>query len=146
MKYACLVYHDEKKLWEMPDEEMANIMKECGDWIAEIEQGGHHVFSAGLQAPATAATLRRRAGALSVTDGPFAETREFLGGFTILEARDLNEAIQLCSRHPAASLATFEVRPAFDSSVDLSEPIDQKFARCRAMACADAFNVGKVHA
>ena len=128
MKYICLVYQDEKNLAALPQSELEAIVGQCGAWVGELEKGGHHVFSAGLQSVRTATTLRHRGGRLSMTDGPFAETKEFLGGFTILSARDLNEAIQLASRLAAASGGSVELRPLLELDVELTEPLDQKIA------------------
>jgi hypothetical protein len=126
MRYICLVYHDEKKLDALSQAELKALVGECGAWVQELEKGGHHVFSAGLQSVRTARTVRKRNGKLAMSDGPFAETKEFLGGFTIVNARDLNEAIQLASKHPAVRLATIEVRPVLDPDVQLTDPLDQK--------------------
>ena len=106
MKYACLVYHEEKRLHALCEEELAAIVGECGAWVEDLEKGGHHVFSAGLQSIRTATTVRNWNGQLAMTDGPFAETKEFLGGFTIIEARDLNEALHLVSSFPAGRIGT----------------------------------------
>jgi hypothetical protein len=131
MKYACLVYHDANKAADLPEEEqLAAIITECeaaGAWKAELENGGHHVFSAGLQSVRTATTVRNCNGKLSITDGPFAESKEFLGGFTIIEARDFNEALQLVSKF-ASPLVTVEVRPVFNGDAELTDPLDQKIA------------------
>ena len=99
---------------------------ECGAWVQELEKGGHHVFSAGLQSVRTATTLRTRSGVLASSDGPFAETKEFLGGFTIINARDADEAIHLATKLPAVRLATIEVRPIFERDVESTDPLDQK--------------------
>ena len=128
MKYICLVYQDETKLAALPQAELEAIVDQCGAWVGELEKGGHHVFSAGLQSVRTATTLRHRGGRLSMTDGPFAETKECLGGFTILSARDLNEAIQLASRLAAASGGSIELRPLLELDVELTDPLDQKIA------------------
>ncbi len=129
MQYACLVYHDPQKLAHLSEaEQLTAILAECeaaGAWKAELEKSGHHVFSAGLQSARTAMTVRKRDGNVSLTDGPFAETKEFLGGITILEARDLNEALQLASRF-ASALVTIEVRPLLDPRAELTDPLDQK--------------------
>jgi hypothetical protein len=131
LKYACLVYHDATKGAGLSEEEqLAAILPECeaaGAWRAELERGGHLVFAAGLQSVSTATTVRSCNGKLSMTDGPFAETKEFLGGFTIIEARDLNEALQLVSRF-ASALVTVEVRPLNDASAELTDPLDRKIA------------------
>jgi hypothetical protein len=126
MKYICLVYHEEKKLDALTQEELDALVGECGVWVEELDKGGHHVFSAGLQSVKTATTVRSRNGTLITTDGPFAETKEFLGGFTILNARDLNEAIQLASKLPAVRVGSIEVRPVLSPDVELTDPLDQK--------------------
>jgi hypothetical protein len=131
MKYACLVYHDPRKLADLPEsEQLAAIVAECeaaGAWKAELEKGARHVFSAGLQSVHTAATLRNSNGKLAIKDGPFAETKEFLGGFTIIEARDFSEALQLASKL-ASALMSVEVRPVLDGDAVLTDPLDQKIA------------------
>jgi hypothetical protein len=131
MQYACLVFHDPQKVADLSEgERLAAIVAECeaaNAWKAELEKGGHHVFSAGLQSVHTAVTVRKNNGKLSMTDGPFAETKEFLGGFTIIEARDLNESLQLVSKF-VSELVTVEVRPLFDSNAELADPLDQKIA------------------
>ena len=104
MKYLCLVYLDERRLDELPDE----------DWVAyvtQIRNSGYCLASEALQSVQTATTLRVRNGKLSVTDGPFAETKEQLAGFYLIEARDLNEAIQIASKIPPARVGSIEVRP-----------------------------------
>ena len=104
MKYLCLVYGEEKALAGMADEH-------CVDYDAQIRESGQCVASEALQPVATATTVRVRNGRVSVTDGPFAETKEVLAGFYLIEARDLNEAIQVASRIPPASVGCVEVRP-----------------------------------
>jgi hypothetical protein len=126
MKYICLVYHDEKQLDALSPGELEALVGECGAWVEDLQKGGHHVFSAGLQCVRTAATLRRRNGTLATTDGPFAETKEFLGGFTIIDARDLNEAIQLASKLPAVGIGSIEVRPVLEPDAELTDPLDRK--------------------
>jgi len=104
MKYVCLVYSDEKQLEAVSDNEcLAN-----GD---ALKQGGHYVAAEALQPVQTATTVRVRNGKVSVTDGPFAETKEQLAGFYLIDARDLNEAIQLASKIPPARVGSIEVRP-----------------------------------
>jgi hypothetical protein len=129
MKYACLVYI-EKKEEALSEPNLAAIVAECdaaAAWRAELTKGGHFVFSAGLQSIRTATTVRHRNGKLAVTDGPFAETKEFLGGFTILEARDMNEAISLVSKFQTRML-TVEIRPVMDPNIEPTDPVDQKIA------------------
>jgi hypothetical protein len=104
MKYLCLVYGEEQKLAAMPD-------AHCVAFDEEVRKSGHCIASEALQPVSTATTVRVRNGKISVTDGPFAETKEFLAGFYMIEARDLNEAIQLASRIPPASVGSVEIRP-----------------------------------
>ena|SRR5579872_3210738 len=128
MKYLCLVYHEEEKLAALSQAQMEGLVGACMSWVEELEKSGQHVFSAGLQSIATATTVRNRGGKLSVTDGPFAETKEFLGGFTLINARDLNEAIQIASKFPSARLGSMEVRPLLEPDEMLTTPLDQKIA------------------
>ena len=125
MKYVCLGYLDEK-LWDsLPESEGNAIMDRCFAYQDELERGGHYVGGELLQAPRNSATLRFRDGAVTVTDGPFAETKEQIGGFVFLEARDLNEAIRLISRHPGLRVGPWEIRPV----EDLGEAIRASEAR-----------------
>jgi hypothetical protein len=111
MRFLCLVYYEEEKLAALSQPEMDSLVGACIGWVEELEKGGHHILSAGLQSVRSAATVRIRNGKLSTTDGPFAETKEQLGGFIVIEARDLNEAIRLASKIPPARLGCIEVRP-----------------------------------
>jgi hypothetical protein len=126
MKYICLVYHEEKKLDALSPAALDVLMGECGAWVEGLEEGGRNVFSAALQSVRTAKTVRDRDGKPAVTDGPFAETKGFLGGFTIFDATDLNEAIRLASQSPAARLGTIEVRPVLDPDLELTDSLDKK--------------------
>jgi len=104
MKYLCLVYLDEKRLSELPDED-------CVAYDASIRKSGHCLASEALQSVQTATTVRVRNGKTAVTDGPFAETKEQLAGFYMIEANDLDEAIQIASKIPPARVGSIEVRP-----------------------------------
>jgi hypothetical protein len=128
MKYICLVYHEEKDLDGLSKDRLGALVGECGAWVGDLEKSGQHVYSAGLQCTRTATTLRSRNGNLTLTDGPFAETKEFLGGFTIVEARDLNEAIQIASKLPAVRVGSVEVRPVLDPNLEMTDPLDRKIA------------------
>ena len=110
MKYLCLGYLDERLWDDLPESEGNAIMDRCFAYQGELTRAGHFGGGELLQAPRNAATLRLRDGAVTVTDGPFAETKEQLGGIFFLEARDLNEAIQLVSRHPGLRVGPFEIR------------------------------------
>ena len=130
MKFACLVYHEQEDAIQedaISEAELAAIVEECqgaAAWNEAIGKGGHHVFTAGLQYVRTAKTIRNRNGRLDITDGPFAETRECLGGVTIIEARDLNEALELVSKFPAR-LTSVEVRPIMEPGAELTDPADR---------------------
>lgn len=104
MKYLCLVYGEEKDIQTMP-------VDDCLEYDAELRSSGRCIASEALQPVHTAATVRVRDGKLSVTDGPFAETKEQLAGFYLIDARDLNEAIQIAAKIPPASVGCIEVRP-----------------------------------
>ena len=95
MKYLCLVYHEEEKIDALPASEYDAIVREVLAYREELRQGGHYITSSPLESVQTATTIRVRGGKVSVTDGPFAETREQLGGFYLIEARDLNEGDSL---------------------------------------------------
>lgn len=110
MKYLCLVYLEEQKLRTVPDKECMA----CGDGF---RKSGVLVAAEALQPVATAATVRVRNGKVSVTDGPFAETKEQLAGFYLLDARDLNEAIQMAAKIPPAREGSVEVRPVRELTV-----------------------------
>jgi hypothetical protein len=111
VKYLCLAYEEEAKLNALSRGEWDLLRRETLDNVQELRQKGHLLSAEPLQSTKTAATVRVRDGKLSVTDGPFAETRETLGGFFLIEARDLNEAIRIASRWPSARLGSIEVRP-----------------------------------
>jgi len=104
MKYLCLVYGEEEKIQAVDD-------LHCLAFDKSVRKSGHCVSSEALQPVATATTVRVRNGKVSVTDGPFAETKECLAGFYMIEAKDLDEAIQIASRIPPAEVGSIEVRP-----------------------------------
>jgi hypothetical protein len=114
VKYICLGYIDQARWQNMPEPERNSIMDGCFAYDDELRRGGHFAGGEALDDARNAATLRFRDGAVTVTDGPFTETKEQIGGILILEARDLNEAIQLMSRHPGVRIGPFEIRPAAD--------------------------------
>ena len=111
MKYLCLVYHEEKKLDAMPRSELDALMNESLGYDEVLRESGRLVVCEALQPVQAATTVRVRNGKLSITDGPFAETKEQLGGFVLIDARDLNDAIQVASRIPPARIGSVEVRP-----------------------------------
>jgi hypothetical protein len=107
MKYLCLVYSEEKKLDDVP-------VSDCLACGASLRESGRLVAAEALQPVQTATTVRVRNGKVSITDGPFAETKEQLAGFYLIDARDLNEAIQVASKIPPARVGSIEVRPIRD--------------------------------
>src|SRR5437764_1226656 len=111
MKYLCLVYHEEEKINALPASEYDAIVDAVLEYREELRRSGHYITSSPLQSVQTATTVRVRGGKVSITDGPFAETKEQLGGFYLIEARDLNEAIRLASKMPPARVGSIEVRP-----------------------------------
>jgi hypothetical protein len=114
MKYLCLVYHEEEKVNALPASEFEEIVRAVLAYREELKQGGHYIISSPLQPVETATTVRVRGGKVSITDGPFAETKEQLGGFYLIEARDLNEALRLAAKMPPARIGSIEVRPLDD--------------------------------
>jgi hypothetical protein len=114
MKYLCLVYADEAKLDVMPQHEVDALIDEVLANNQELQASGQLILAEALEHVTAAVTVRVRDGRLSATDGPFAETNEQLGGFVLIEARDLNEAIQIAGRIPSARIGSIEVRPVID--------------------------------
>jgi hypothetical protein len=111
MKYICLAYEEEEKLNALSKPQWDSLREETLNYLEELRKRGHVIAAEALQSVRTAATVRVRGGKVSMTDGPFAETKEQLGGFFLIDARDLNEAIQIASRWPSARLGSIEVRP-----------------------------------
>ena len=126
MRFLCLVYHEEEKLAQLSQPEMDSLVGACIDWAEGLERSGHHIMSAGLQSVESAATVRVRNGKLMTTDGPFAETKEILGGFTLINARDLDEALQLAAKFPAARIGSMEVRPVLEPGESVDDPLDRR--------------------
>ncbi len=111
MKYLCLIYDVEKRWETMSKEESGKIYGEYYTFTEDIKSSGHYIGGNPLQPTATATTVRVRNGSIGTTDGPFAETKEQLGGYYLIEARDLNDAIQVAARIPAVRDGSIEVRP-----------------------------------
>jgi hypothetical protein len=111
MKYLCLAYEAESTFRTMPQAEWRALREETLAYLASLQRRGQLIATNALQSTRTAATVRVRNGQSAVTDGPFAETKEQLGGFFLIEARDLNEAIQVAAHWPSARLGSIEVRP-----------------------------------
>ena len=117
MKYICLGYYDKGKFDAMTETERNAMVDICFDYDDHLRANGHWGGGEALQPAETALTVSRKSGKVTTTDGPFAETKEQLGGILILEARDMNHAVQLMSQHPALTYGNiFEIRPAGDMS------------------------------
>jgi hypothetical protein len=114
MQYLCLVYADEAKLAVMSPRELDALIDETVANNQELQASGQLILAQALEQVDAAITVRVRDGRLSATDGPFAETNEQLGGFVLIEARDLNEAVRIAGRIPSARLGSVEVRPVID--------------------------------
>lgn len=114
MKYLCLIYEDETLWQKMPKTEADTLYAEYSAFKDGITKSGHLVGCNPLQPTRTATTVRVRNGKVSTTDGPYAETKEQLGGYFLIGARDLNDAIQVASRIPGARLGSVEVRPIME--------------------------------
>jgi hypothetical protein len=111
MQYLLLIYDDEKIWQNMPKPDLDQMSGEYTTFTNEIKASGHHRAGEALQPTHTATTVRVRAGKIATTDGPFAETREQLGGFYLIEAKDLDEATKIAARIPSARLGSIEIRP-----------------------------------
>ncbi|GAB3020422.1 YciI family protein [Bowmanella dokdonensis] len=112
MKFVCLGYLDENKFANLSEEEGQKMMNACFDYDDELRRKGHFLGGEALDWSRKAVTLRTKNGQVEVTDGPYAETKEILGGILLLEARDINHAISLMSAHPGVKVGPFEIRPA----------------------------------
>jgi len=108
MKFLFLIYHEEKVLDTMPPKEMQKLVDSALDYDDEIRGSGHYIVSNALQRARTARTIRVRGGKATVTDGPFAETKEQLGGFFLIDAKDMDEACAVAARFPPARIGIIE--------------------------------------
>ena len=122
MRYLCLIYLNEKELDALPAAEMSSLNERHLDLNDNLRKSGHFIEAEALQPVAETACLRVRNGKPTVTDGPFAETKEQVAGFYLVEARDLNEAIQIAAQFPSAPLGTIEVRAARQLVVEGRSP------------------------
>ena len=118
MKYLLLIYENEANFAKVPEAEQGKIFQEYMDYTRDIRKTGHYLAGQALQPVSSATTVRVKDGKTLTTDGPFAETREQLGGFYMVEAKDLDEAIKLAARIPAARTGTIEVRPIMPTPTD----------------------------
>ena len=133
MKYICLGYIEPNNFETMSESERNAMVDECLTYDDELRKKGHFAGGEALQPPQAATTLRWKNGKVSITDGPYAETKEQIGGILVLEAQDLNQAIQLMSKHPGVKAGPFEIRPAADLTEMIRES-EQRRAGAKAKA------------
>jgi hypothetical protein len=114
MKYLCLIYENENTWDTMPKPEADAMLGEYRRFTEDVKRSGHYLGGNALKPTPTASTVRVRQGKISTTDGPFAETKEQLGGYYLIEAKDLNDAIQVAARIPSARIGSIEVRPIME--------------------------------
>jgi hypothetical protein len=111
MKYLCIAYEEQRKLDELSKSEWQALRQETLDYVESMRKRGRLIITHALQSATTASTVRVRSGKLSVTDGPFAETKEQIGGFFLIEAGNFDEAIEVAAKWPSARIGSIEVRP-----------------------------------
>jgi hypothetical protein len=140
MKYICLGYYAPEKHAAMTEDERHAMFDECFEYDDYLRANGHSAGGEALQSAETALTLYWKNGKVATTDGPYAETKEQLGGIGVLEARDMNHAIQLMSQHPALKYGTtWEIRPTFD----MNEMIQESERRRRKVPRDEGGHEGK---
>lgn len=127
MKFVCLGYLDESNWEHLSPDEGQSILEECLAYDDELRRGGHFLGGEALASSRNGITLQMRGGEVSITDGPFTETKEQLGGILLLEARDLNHAVALMSKHPGVRIGPFEIRPADEAMNAILAARDEKF-------------------
>ena len=131
MKFICLGYFDEKQWAAMSESEQKALIEECFAYDDVLRKGGHFAGGDALQPAATAATLRLKNGKVTATDGPYAETKEQIGGILVLEARDRKHAIELMSKHPGMRISIFEIRATDEAMNALVEARAQRLTDSR---------------
>jgi len=114
MRYLCLIYDNEKAWQKMSEADMRKGMAEYNAFTESVKKNGNYVGGEALQPTTTAKSVRVRNGKISTTDGPYVETKEQLGGYYLIKAKDLNDAVQVASRIPGAKHGTVEVRPIME--------------------------------
>jgi len=111
MKYMCLVYQEEDCMSQLPPDQRATWADDVNCYIESLRESGHFLDASPLQPPHATTTLRLRQGQVLISDGPYAETREQIGGYYLIEANDLNDAIRIASKMPQVRTGTIEIRP-----------------------------------
>jgi len=129
MKYICFGYLDTAKWGTYSQDQQNDMIDACLSYDEVIQKNGHWAGGEGLGGPDSTKTVRFQNGKVAVTDGPFAETKELLGGLLIIEARDINEAVQLISNHPGVKMGPWEIRPAQDLTPMIEESKRRRAAK-----------------
>jgi hypothetical protein len=129
MKFVCLGFIDETKFAEIPQEDRQRMIEKCFAYDDELRRGGHFLGGDALDSASNALTLTMKDGEVLVTDGPYVETKEMLGGILLLEAVDLNHAVALMSKHPGVRMGPFEIRPANEAMTRLIAERSAAFAK-----------------
>ena len=111
MKYLCIAYEEEQQLNQLSEGEWQALREETLDYVDALRTSGRLIVTHPLQSATTASMVRVRGGELVVTDGPFAETKEQIGGFFLIEAKDFSEAVEVAAQWPSARIGSIEVRP-----------------------------------
>ena len=142
MKFICMGFIEESKYAALSEAEGQRMMEECFAYDDELRRGGHFIGGEALQSAKNAVTLRARNGSIDVTDGPYVETKEMLGGILLLEARDLNHAIALMSRHPGVKVGPFEIRPAAEETNKLIAERDAVVRSEKAVTVSISHRIG----
>lgn len=127
MRFICLGYADMSAFDSMTESEAAKAIERCFDYDDVLRAGGHFAGGEALDFPSNAVTLRMCDGQVQKTDGPFAETKEQIGGILILEAENMEQAVELMSEHPGVAMGAFEIRPADDATNAMVKARDEAF-------------------
>jgi len=133
MKYVCFGFLNESNWTARPDSEQKALLDACFAYDEELKRNGHWAGGEGLGGPDATTTLQLRNGKVLVTDGPFIESKELLGGLLIIEAQDLNEAVRLISNHPGMKMGTWEIRPVIDLGPMIEESRKRREQSARAI-------------
>jgi hypothetical protein len=129
MKFYCFGYLDEKRWATLSPGDQTNLIDRCFSYDEVLKKEGHWAGGDGLQNPTQSATLQYKDSKVQVIDGPYAETKELLGGILILEAKDRDQAIQLISKHPGIQMGTWEIRPVEDITPMIRESEKRRAAK-----------------
>ena len=142
MKFVCMGFIEESKYDSLPEAEGQRMMDECFAYDDELRRGGHFLQGEALESAKNVVTLRIKNGSVVVTDGPYAETKEMLGGILFLEANDLNHAVALMSQHPGVKVGPFEIRPADEQMNKLIAARDEVLKKDQSEAVSIVHRIG----